>query len=328
MVKIIAEAATCHGGQLELAKSLVLMAADAGADIIKFQHIIPERLYSPRAMVSGKWIQNPAIQSRTQELLSYEDLVSLKRYSDKIGIEFALTLFDIRSLELVSMLGLPFIKIASGDLSFFPFLEQISSLDVPVILSTGMASMSEISAAISVLNPKSSNSLTLLHCVSVYPCPPNLVNLQRITELQKFGFMVGYSDHSLGDWAAHSAVALGAEVIEKHVRLSNGPITPDYEHSMSEIEFTKFVNSIRNVQHGLLEHPNGQSIEESLVQKRARRGVYAAKDIEKGQVMSESDFVFLRPESEFTPMNYQQLIGKKVLKNIGSGEPIQAACLQ
>lgn len=328
MVKIIAEAATCHGGQLELAKSLVLMAADAGADTIKFQHIVPERLYSPRAMVSGKWIQNPAILSRTKELLSNEDLISLKQYADRIGIEFALTLFDIGSLEMVSMLGLPFVKIASGDLSFFPFLEQISSLDVPIILSTGMASMSEISTAISVLNPKNINSLTLLHCVSVYPCPPSLVNLARITELQKFGFMVGYSDHSLGDWAAHSAVALGAEVIEKHVRLSSGPITPDFDHSMSEIEFTKFVNSIRDVERGLLENPNSQSIEESLVQKRARRGVYAAKDIETGQVISESDFMFLRPESEFTPMNYQQLIGKKVLKKIGSGEPIEATYLQ
>lgn len=328
MVKIIAEAATCHAGQLELAKSLISMAAEAGADTVKFQHIVPQSLYAPHSIISGERVLNPVIASRAEERLSNNNLLILKHFADEIGIEFALTLFDIESLELISTLELPFVKIASGDLTFFPFLEQISKLEVPVVLSTGMASMSEISAAINVLNPKNPRSLTLLHCVSVYPCAPSLVNLTRISDLQEFGFEVGYSDHTLGDWAALSAVALGAKVIEKHIRLNGGPKTPDHDHSMTEIEFKRFVTSITVAEQGMLRHDKGLSNEETLVKSRARRGVYAMTDLEIGHTIRELDLVFLRPESEFTPMNYIELVGRKVLQKIGRGDPIQVSYLQ
>jgi len=320
MLKIIAEAATCHGGQLELAKQLIRMAADAGADTVKFQHIVPESLYSTKILESGEWIPNPAILKRTKERLSHSELLLLKNFADDIGIEFALTLFDVESLKLVDELGLPFVKVASGDLSFTLFLNQIGKLPVPVIMSTGMSSISEIEIAIDALNLQDKQDLTLLHCVSVYPCEARLVNLNRILVLKELGFRVGYSDHTLGDWAAHTAVGLGASVIEKHIRLKNGPVTSDYDHSMIEDEFKRFVTSLREVDKALCNNGLALSDEERIVKARARRGVYASKDIES--IISLTDLTFLRPESDFGPMDYRDLIGRRVKQLIPSGHPI------
>ena len=322
MIKIIAEAATCHAGDVDLGKQLILMAAAAGADTIKFQHIVPHQLYVPHSKASGERVTNPVIQNRMAERLSDLDLQVLKHFADEVGIEFALTLFDIESLELVSILDLHFVKIASGDLNYFAFLEKIRGLEVPVLLSTGMASMPEISATIKVLAPKNACDLTLLHCVSVYPCPPNLINLSRISELKEFGYKVGFSDHSLGEWAASAAVALGSSVIEKHIRLENGPKTADFDHSMTEAEFTKFVKSIRNVELGMLENPAGLSDEEILVKKRARRGMYANKDLPAGHIIAQSDLAFLRPENDFSPTMSLEVVGKKLLKMIEKGDPV------
>lgn len=328
MIKIIAEAATCHAGDVELGKKLILMAASAGADTIKFQHIVPHQLYVPHSKSNGERVPNPAIQNRMAEKLSDHDLHVLKQFADEVGIEFALTLFDIESLELVSILDLHFVKIASGDLNYLSFLEKIRALEVPVLLSTGMASMSEISAAIKVLAPKKACELTLLHCVSVYPCPSNLINLSRISELKEFGYEVGFSDHSLGEWAASAAVALGSSVIEKHIRLENGPKTADYDHSMTEAEFTKFVKSIRNIESGMLKNSAGLSDDEILVKQRARRGIYANKDLPAGHIVSQSDLAFLRPENDFSPMMSSKVVGKKVLNVIKKGDPIGHSDIQ
>ena len=328
MIKIIAEAATCHAGDVDLGKKLILMAAAAGADTIKFQHIIPHQLYAPHSKASGQRVPNPAIQNRMKERLSDRDLQALKRFADEVGIEFALTLFDIESLELVSILDLHFVKIASGDLNYFDFLEKIRGLEVPVLLSTGMASMSEISEAIKVLMPRKASDLTLLHCVSVYPCPSNLINLSRICALKEFGYEVGFSDHSLGAWAANAAVALGSTVIEKHIRLEDGPKTADYDHSLTETEFTNFVLSVRNVEQGMLENSDRLSDEEILVKQRARRGLYANTDLPVGHIITQADLAFLRPESDFSPMMGFEVVGKKLLKMIEKGDPIGRSDLQ
>ena len=298
------------------------MAARAGADVIKFQHIVPERLYAPYSKLSGNRIPNPAIENRTKEKLSENDLQVLKGFADENGIDFALTLFDIESLELVSVLDLPFVKVASGDLNYGRFLREISTLNVPVVLSTGMATLSEISTAIDDLRPNKTSNLTLLHCVSVYPCPSNLINLKRIDELKEFGFAVGFSDHSLGEWAANAAVALGSSIIEKHIRLENGPKTADYDHSMTENNFTKFVESVRSVEQGMLPTHLEHSDEEILVRQRARRGIYANANLQAGKTINQEDLVYLRPENDFSPIMENEIVGKKILKMVEEGDPI------
>ena len=156
----------------------------------------------------------------------------------------------------------------------------------------------------------------------VYPCPSNLINLKRIDELKEFGFAVGFSDHSLGEWAANAAVALGSSIIEKHIRLENGPKTADYDHSMTENNFTKFVESVRSVEQGMLPTHLEHSDEEILVRQRARRGIYANANLQAGKTINQEDLVYLRPENDFSPIMENEIVGKKILKMVEEGDPI------
>lgn len=319
---IIAEAATCHGGDINRAIELIELAASAGANAIKFQHIHPELLYSPRVTLSGSIVDNPAITQRRSELLSDEELKRLRNHAETCGIEFLLTIFDMQSVNLIQDLGLDTIKIASGDLTFLPLVKSVLRSDAHVLLSTGMSSISEVEQVIRECRELVNNNLTLLHCTSVYPCPPELANLERIGKLRSLGLPVGFSDHTLGSWASCAAVALGATVLEKHIRLKNGPRTADFEHSMTDDEFGAFVSSVKNVRIAGAAWHQKPSDEELIVKSRARRGLYAKTDLMAGKIVSLDDIVFLRPPTDIDPMSLDEIIGMRIGSDVLKGDPI------
>lgn len=319
---VIAEAATCHGGDITRAMELVELAASAGADAIKFQHIHPELLYSPRITVGGSIVDNPSIAQRRSELLSDEELKRLRNHAETCGIDFLLTIFDLQSVNLIEALGLDTIKIASGDLTFLPLVKAVLGSDAHVLLSTGMSSVAEVEQVVMECHDQVEDNLTLLHCTSVYPCPPALANLERIGKLRGLGLPVGYSDHTLGSWASCAAVALGATVLEKHIRLTFGPRTADFDHSMTEDEFGSFVSSVKNVRLAVTASPENLSDEELVVKSRARRGLYARTNLKAGKVISLDDVDFLRPPTDINPMSSNEIIGMRIASDVLRGDPI------
>lgn len=327
-LKIIAEAATCHGGSLNRAIELIELAAHAGADAIKFQHIRPEFLYSPRVGVNGVSVTNPVIIQRRNELLSDLDLKRLRNHAETCGIEFLLTIFDVQSVSLIKSLGLDSVKIASGDLTFLPLVTAVLQSKVHVLLSTGMSPISEVEQVIGRCQEQINGNLTLLHCTSVYPCPPGLANLERISKLTELGMPVGYSDHTLGSWASCAAVALGATVLEKHIRLKNGPKTADFAHSMTEDEFGEFVSSVKNVQIASGVWVENLSNDELTVKSRARRGTYARTALRAGQILSLDDLDFLRPPTDIDPLSLHEIIGMRLKSNLSQGDPVFLSNLQ
>lgn len=321
-VKVIAEAATCHGGCAAKAHELVDAAADAGADVVKFQLIHPHRLYAPFVTASDGRQPNPVIAQRESEQLPLDVWREVADHCREREVEFALTLFDVDSLALVSELDLPFVKIASGDLTYTPLLERVGEFSVPVLLSTGMSTMGEIEKAIDALTRFGSPAVTLLHCVSIYPCPPDLANLGRMTALKSFGLSIGFSDHTLGSAVAAAAVALGATAVEKHMRLADGPVTADFEHSLDERALMRFVSDLRAVQAALRGVSLKVSADEKLVMQRARRGGYAARDLPAGSVLSQDDVVWLRPMTAPTPGGVEGLIGRTLRNSLSAGDSI------
>jgi N,N'-diacetyllegionaminate synthase len=327
-IRVIAEAATCHGGDIDIALGLIELASQGGADGIKFQHIVPELLYAPRLAIDGRVVANPAIAQRRKELLSDSELQQLHAHAQACGIEFLLTIFDLQSLELVRKLGLRTVKIASGDLTFMPLVQAVLQSGVQVLLSTGMSPISEVAQVLNNCGDHIDGNLTLLHCTSIYPCPPELANLERIQKLKPFGLPVGYSDHTLGAWASCAAVALGATTIEKHIRLKNGPQTADFAHSMTEENFEEFVVSIRNVSDAVGLVADDPSDAELAVKSRARRGLYARTNLAAGHLISQDDLDFLRPETDVNVLSVSTIIGTRLISDISEGDPILLTNLQ
>ena len=326
-VRVIAEAATCHGGDYDEAIRLVHAAKVAGADVVKFQLIDPYKLYRPWVESEGVRTPNPVIEQRLLEVLPKSAWIEIANASRESGIECAFTVFDLDALSFVAELDVPFVKIASGDLTYIPLLEAAGSSSKPVILSTGMGTMQEVETALSALTRFGDTGVSLMHCVSIYPCPPERANLRRIEALKKFGLPVGYSDHTLGSWASVAAVALGSVTLEKHFRRSSGPRTVDWDHSLDELEFAKYVNDVRHLAASLTTSGIDVSEDEMATRLRARRGVYASRDLAKSHVMSSEDLLLVRPTTSLPLTDTNLVTGKTLLRDIASGEEIGWDCL-
>lgn len=229
-VFVIAEAGVCHNGSLREAEKLIVAAKRSGADAVKFQLFDSEKLKRPEI----KHLQ-----------ISQDDMAGLKLYSERQGIEFLCTPFDVESLEFLVEIGVRYLKIASGCLKNFPLLYSAHQSGLPVILSTGMSTIGDITKTLSYL----SSNVTLLHCTSSYPCPINEVNLAAMDTLREhFGLPVGYSDHTSGIVVAIAAVARGAKIIEKHITLDRNAEGPDHKSSIEPKEFRIMVESIRDIE--------------------------------------------------------------------------------
>ena len=316
---IVAEAGVNHNGCLERATQMVACAAEAGADAVKFQTFIAEKSISKNAPKAD--YQKNLTDTKESQLemarkfeLSRADHEILVEECRQRGISFFSTPFDQSSFDMLSELGcLNIIKISSGELTNLPLLRHITKFGKPVLLSTGMASLGEVEAAIGVIESSGTprSKITILHCSTEYPAPMTNVNLLTMVNMQKmFGVDVNYSDHTLGIEIPIAAVALGASVIEKHFTLDRNLPGPDHKASLEPQELKSMVKSIRNVELALGNGIKQLSVGELKNKSIARKSIVARCNIKQGELFSEKNITSKRPGTGLSPMLWDDVIGK------------------
>lgn len=326
-ILIIAEAGVNHNGSLELAKKLVDVAKECGADIVKFQTAKLESLVSKYAPMA-EYQKNNIGQEKSQSdmlkdlLLAFEDFVELKKYCEEVGIEFLSTPFDIESIHfLKDMVRLW--KVPSGEITNLPYLVEIAKTKMPVILSTGMCEMEEIEAAVEILRQNGTEDITLLHCNTQYPTPYEDVNLRAMNGLkERFSVKVGYSDHTKGIEVSIAAVAMGATVIEKHFTLDKNLEGPDHKASLEPSELEQMIQSIRNIESALGDEDKKPSPSEKPNIAVARKSIVAARKIMAGEIFSEENLTTKRPGNGISPMKWYEVMGKKAPRDFEEDELI------
>ena len=315
---IIAEAGVNHNGDLLLAKQLIDVAAEAGADYVKFQTFSADRIVSQSAS-KAEYQQQVTDASETQyEMLKRLELsnemhLELIKHCEEQSIKFLSTGFDIESIDLLVELGIDLIKIPSGEITNLPYLRYIGSLGLPVILSTGMSTMDEIGNALTVLEGSglSRSQVTVLHCTTEYPTPMVEVNLRALNSINKtFGVIVGYSDHTVGIEVSIAAVALGASVIEKHFTLDRSLPGPDHKASLEPNELIAMVKSIRNIEDSLGSGIKEPALSEIKNLRIARKSIMAKQQIAKGEILSTTNLIVKRPGDGISPMHWDLLVGQ------------------
>lgn len=331
-VLIIAEAGVNHNGSLDIAKILVDKAVEAGVDIIKFQTFKAEKLVSKSAKKADyqkKNIGSSADDSQYNMLkkleLSEQDHQELMAYCIKKGIRFWSTAFDFDSIDYLHSLNLGLWKIPSGEITNYPYIKKIAQYHEPVILSTGMCELSDIAAAVNVLqkNGVQKNQITILHCNTEYPTPYEDVNLLAMQQIQKeFDVAVGYSDHTKGIEVPIAAVALGASVIEKHFTLDRNMEGPDHKASLEPDELKAMVSAIRNIEKALGTGKKAVSESERKNIAIARKSIVAACPIKNGDLLTEDNLTVKRPGTGISPMQWEKVIGTKAIKDFAEEEMI------
>lgn len=328
---IIAEAGVNHNGSLAIAKRLIEEAAKAGADYIKFQSFVTENLVSRNAKLADYQKINLDSEKSQFEMLkelelSLNDHYELIEYCHQLKIAFFSTAFDMDSIDLLSKLDLPIWKIPSGEITNLPYLQKIGSFNKPIILSTGMATLGEIEAAIEVLENAGTprGQITVLHCTSEYPAPINEVNLKAMATIaEAFKVKVGYSDHTVGIEISLAAVSLGATVIEKHFTLDRNMKGPDHKASLEPDEFKKMVKSIRNIERAMgngIKRPTPSEIKNKIA---ARKSIVAAKTIQAGELFTIENLTVKRPGNGVSPMLWNQLLSIKAKRDYQLDELIE-----
>ena len=327
---IIAEAGVNHNGDIKLAKQLIDVAADSGADLVKFQTINADQMVTKQAakakyqMVTTDSSESQYGMLRKLEL-SESDHRELIAYSENRKIGFFSTGFDILSINLLVNLGQELFKIPSGEITNLPYLRHIGRLGKTVILSTGMSSMDEIEAAITLLEESgtSRKRITVLHCTTAYPAPVADVNLKAMRSIhENLKVAVGYSDHTLGIEVPIAAVALGATVIEKHFTIDRALPGPDHKASLEPAEFKNMVLAIRNIELALgngIKRLMPSEIENIEI---ARKSIVASQKILKGELFSNHNLTSKRPGNGISPMKWDEVIGTKAKKDFLVDETI------
>ena len=330
-VIIIAEAGVNHNGDMSMAKHLIDAAVDAGADLVKFQTFSADRLATRQAKKAD--YQNVTTESsETQhEMLGRLELskkmhVELIDHCSMCDIGFFSTGFDIESVDLLVSLGISQFKIPSGEITNLPYLRHIGQFSKSVILSTGMATMDDIEAAIDVLEEAgtSRSLITILHCTTEYPSPMEEVNLNAMKNLQAaFGVSVGYSDHTSGIEVAIAAVALGATVIEKHFTLNRNLPGPDHKASLEPDELKAMVTAIRNIEVALGDGIKRLTPSEQLNKEVSRKSIVASKTIKAGEIFTADNITAKRPGTGISPMKWDAVMGRKAPKDFDADELIE-----
>lgn len=323
---IIAEAGVNHNGRIDLARQLIEVAAKAGADFVKFQTFRANSLVSKSAKKAEYQQRNLHDVDNSQfEMLKKLELNEvihrdLKKHCEEFGIQFLSTGFDLESNDFLDSLNIPFFKIPSGEITNKPYLEHISSKGKPVIMSTGMADLNEVGAALNVLitGGLKKEQITILHCNTEYPTPMKDVNLLAMLNIKEtFGVQVGYSDHTLGIEVPIAAVALGATVIEKHFTLDRNLPGPDHMASLEPAELKAMVQAIRNVELALSGSGKKEPSSSELPnQEIARKSIHLGKAVNAGTILNKEHLVMKRPGSGISPMDVEKVLGKRVLRTL------------
>jgi N,N'-diacetyllegionaminate synthase len=328
---VIAEAGVNHNGDLTLARALIDAAADAGADLVKFQTFSAEALATSQANMAQYQTANiggptTQLEMLRQLELRHEDHESLIAYCNQRGVGFFSTAFDIGSLDLLHKLGAKRFKVPSGEITNLPYLRRMASFGMPVILSSGMSNMGEIEEAIDAMEfaGLSRNFLTVLHCNTEYPTKIHDVNLNAMVSIRKaFGVEVGYSDHTLGIEVPIAAVAIGAKVIEKHLTLSREMPGPDHKASLEPIEFAAMVRSIRNIELAMGSGIKRASESEVKNIPVARKSLVAIAPIRAGEAFSDLNIGAKRPGNGLSPMRWDEVIGRIARRDFAVDELIE-----
>jgi len=327
---IIAEAGVNHNGDIELAKRLIDVAADAGADLVKFQTFSAERLTTQSAPKA--YYQNQTTDSAESQYLMLKQLeLSMEMHEVLIShcqqrnIGFFSTGFDIQSLDYLALLGPERFKIPSGEITNLPYLRHVGGYGKPVILSTGMATLSEIEAALEVLEAAGTprRQITVLHCNTEYPTPMQDVNLRAMCGIRDgFGVAVGYSDHTAGIEVPIAAVALGATVIEKHLTLDRNLPGPDHKASLEPDEFAAMVRAIRNIEQAMGDGIKRPSPSETKNKPIVRKSLVAAIPIHAGERFTPENVTAKRPGTGISPMRWDEVIGRVAGRDFAADELI------
>ncbi|TGK78463.1 N-acetylneuraminate synthase [Leptospira noumeaensis] len=328
---IIAEAGVNHNGDLKIAEELIQVAAKAGADFVKFQTFqstsISSKLAGRAEYQKANMKEDGSQISMLKKLeLNFEMHQHLIQVCKQNKIQFLSTAFDLPSIELLIQLGINLWKIPSGEITNYPYLKKIGSLKGEVILSTGMSNLGEIEAALSVLENSGTQreNITILHCTTEYPAPMNEVNLRAMLAIQNaFGVKVGYSDHTVGIEISLAAVALGANMIEKHFTLDRNLPGPDHKASLEPNELNALVSGIRNIELALgdgVKKPFPSEIRNMTI---ARKSLIAKENIRKGEIFTEQNVTTKRPGNGISPMRWAEVMGKTASKDFLEDELIE-----
>lgn len=314
---IIAEAGVNHNGDMNLAKKLIDIAAYAGADLVKFQTFIADRLVTSGAAKADYQVLTTDSNESQQDMLRKLELSKSMHHelinhcaSQKIG--FLSTGFDIESIDMLVELGQDLFKIPSGEITNLPYLRYIGKLKKNVILSTGMSNMNEIEGAINALENSGTHrsEVTVLHCTTAYPAPMSDVNLRAMQSIRdEFGVAVGYSDHTLGIEIPIAAVALGATVIEKHFTTDRSQPGPDHKASLEPLELKSMIDGIRAVELALGDGNKRVMPSEISNLAIARKSIVASQQIYPGEIFTEQNLTAKRPGTGISPMEWNKLIG-------------------
>ena len=327
-VLVIAEAGVNHNGNLQMALNMVREAKNAGADIVKFQTAKPELVISRFAEKAEYQKINTGSEESQLDMckkihLKFEDYIIVKKLCDDVGIQFLSTPFDLESIHFLNDM-VPFWKIPSGEVTNYPYLVEIAKTGKPVVMSTGMCELQEIDEAIGVLKNNGTSDITLLHCNTQYPTPYEDVNLRAMETLRnRYKVKVGYSDHTKGIEVPIAAVALGAEVIEKHFTLDKKLPGPDHKASLEPNELAAMVSSIRNIEEALGSPIKIVSDSERENIAIARKSIVAAKNIKKGEILTIYNLTTKRPGTGISPMRWNEVLGSKAIRDFVEDEVIE-----
>jgi N,N'-diacetyllegionaminate synthase len=331
-VLIIAEAGVNHNGDIRLAKNLIDVASEAGADYVKFQTFKASKLVTKNATRADYQNTNTGNNDSQYEMLkklelSNQDHLDLMAYCKTKNIKFLSTGFDLESLMVLSEIGITLSKIPSGEITNLPYLEKVAKLYSEFILSTGMANMQEVKDAYQVLVNAGvdSSKITILHCNTEYPTPMQDVNLKAMLHIEKeLGTAIGYSDHTLGIEVPIAAVALGATVIEKHFTLDRNMPGPDHRASLEPDELKDMVRAIRNIEIAIsgsgLKEPSPSESKNKVI---ARKSIVALKSIKKGEKFTEENLGIKRPGSGISPMKWNDILGRIATQNYSEDQQIE-----
>lgn len=330
---IIAELSANHGGSLPRAFDTIDAAREAGADAIKIQTYTPDTMtldcdLPGFRIEAGLWKGYRLYDLYREAHTPYEWHADLFAHARKRGITMFSTPFDDSAVDLLESLDAPAYKIASFELTDLPLIERVASVGRPMIVSTGMASLAEVSAAVRATREHGCRDLVLLHCVSGYPTPIRESNLRRMHTLaREFGVTVGLSDHTLGTTAAVAAVALGASVIEKHFTLRRAEGGPDSEFSLEPAELTELCRTTREAWEAL---GSGDFTRQAAESGNAifRRSVYFVRDLPRGTIVTAADIRRIRPGFGLSAKHFPELVGRKVARDVHAGTPTSWECFE
>ncbi len=326
---VTAEAGVNHNGDLDMALRLVDVAAETGADAVKFQTFYADELVSRTARKARYQIENTADDNSQFEMLKAleladEDYAALREHAERQGIDFLSTPFSERAADLLERIGVFAYKVSSGDLTHLPLLRHIARKGRPMILSSGMATLAEIEEALGAIHAEGNRAVSVLHCVSNYPAAPADCNLAAMETIARaFAVPVGWSDHTEGEAISLAAIARGARIIEKHITLDRTLPGPDHLASMEPAGFARFVANIRAVESAIGNGVKAPTAAEIETAKVGRRSVVTTRALKSGAVLSAADVAIKRPGNGIAPRFLPYVIGRRLIRDLPEGTPVE-----